>query len=1188
MATLAFGIAGSAIGGVAGAVVSLAGALIGPAIDNLLFPPQKENSPVDDENKVSVSTYGKAVELGYGTDRRGGNTIWIGEIFDDAAGGGGLFGKGGLGGGPAQPVTRRFGSWMMAFGRGPGVNVHRIWFDNKLVYDITGSEEVVKKEGLNFRFRKGEEDQLPDSLVEADKGVGNVSANRGIITIVFDTTDITDNGRIPQVQAEIVFSESDADSIKAGNEITVGEGGIFDGEEMDYGLMVDYTRDRVYWLGLNSTTDDSGIRVAQHSTLQEIRQEGGNAMITGAQNPDALDHPVKGGVGLVTGNLYFDLDSGIKAPIAKVDSTTLRELARFGVSIAGVPGNLTTDFVKLESVLEVGLLGELGGVLQTFLFTGSIFGELGLLDVTLPGQMDFVWLNNDETDDDNRGACAVPPGDAGVGIGVMWMLNTNGTVGAQTINLRKMTIFAGAHWDGTNTQGVQWDTTTILASEYGGRADFEEIRGPWYDQTDGGLIFKAGTNTNDDTYIFKWREGEGVVWTQEVANFQGWAQENLVYWPMNNAVLSGGTFGMLSGDNTPRAMVIDTSDGSVICNNSVNSLTGSLPMNGTAQTQQVYNSRRQSITYLDTDGRLRELFMCKKSSNKVTLASIVTDLSLEAGFNTSEIDVTELTDLVCGYTVGRQMEARQAIEPLRTAYHFDGVESDGVVDFKKRGRASTRTILQEDMVARGGANPVYTESRIQEVELPMRLAIIHNDPDRDYLTGTQTSKRSIFPAPTSFSLNKREISTPVVMDEDQARQLSEVKLFTAWNERVSRDFQANWEHLDLDPADVVDLNLDGVTVKARIANTTVDIDLSMLISTVTEDSVLLTSTVLGDGGAGVPPQTLPQGVATKLFIFDVPSLRDVDVPLNFSRPYVAMSGFVEGWNGGVLWDSPDNTVYAPVVGVPNPITWGIMGSTLPNTATPFQTDETTTLTLFPQVGTLASVSQTQFLDLENVLLIGDPVAANWEIVPFRDVSLVNGRYEVTHLTRGRRGTDIHVGSHGASEFWVYLNRSMLEAFPLTTGQLNVLRYYRGVANGVIVEDADISTLTHVGADLKPYAPVLLEAVLDGSNNIDFNWVRRTRSGGAWQDQFGTVPLSEATEDYEVDILDGPGGAVVRTIDTTPSANGSVVTPGTQSAFYDTIDIVADLGMTPTSIDFIVYQMSSVVNRGFGREGNITL
>jgi NlpC/P60 family putative phage cell wall peptidase len=45
------------------------------------------------------------------------------------------------------------------------------------------------------------------------------------------------------------------------------------------------------------------------------------------------------------------------------------------------------------------------------------------------------------------------------------------------------------------------------------------------------------------------------------------------------------------------------------------------------------------------------------------------------------------------------------------------------------------------------------------------------------------------------------------------------------------------------------------------------------------------------------------------------------------------------------------------------------------------------------------------------------------------------------------------------------------------------------------------------------------------------WVRRTRAGGdSWQGL--EVPLGEDEERYRLDILDGPGGAVLRTIETT--------------------------------------------------------
>ena len=53
---------------------------------------------------------------------------------------------------------------------------------------------------------------------------------------------------------------------------------------------------------------------------------------------------------------------------------------------------------------------------------------------------------------------------------------------------------------------------------------------------------------------------------------------------------------------------------------------------------------------------------------------------------------------VKGYTVSRQTTIRGAIEPLISAFFFDGVESDYKVKFLDRGRATTLTITQQDLV----------------------------------------------------------------------------------------------------------------------------------------------------------------------------------------------------------------------------------------------------------------------------------------------------------------------------------------------------------------------------------------------------------------------------------------------------------------------------------------------------------
>jgi len=90
-------------------------------------------------------------------------------------------------------------------------------------------------------------------------------------------------------------------------------------------------------------------------------------------------------------------------------------------------------------------------------------------------------------------------------------------------------------------------------------------------------------------------------------------------------------------------------------------------------------------------------------------------------------------------------------------------------------------------------------------------------------------------------------------------------------------------------------------------------------------------------------------------------------------------------------------------------------------------------------------------------------------------------------------------------------------------------------------------------------------------NITLSWVRRTRIGGELKDGTGAVPLGETSETYEVDILDGPGGAVLRTL---ASTSPSVV--------YANADILADFGAVPATLSVAVHQLSAVAGRGFPR------
>jgi hypothetical protein len=97
-------------------------------------------------------------------------------------------------------------------------------------------------------------------------------------------------------------------------------------------------------------------------------------------------------------------------------------------------------------------------------------------------------------------------------------------------------------------------------------------------------------------------------------------------------------------------------------------------------------------------------------------------------------------------------------------------------------------------------------------------------------------------------------------------------------------------------------------------------------------------------------------------------------------------------------------------------------------------------------------------------------------------------------------------------------------------------------------------------------------------DVTLSWQRRTRVGGELIDGSGEVPLAEDTEEYELEILDGPGGAVLRT-ETGITATSFTYTSGMQSA---------DFGGAQTELSFVVYQISAQVGRGFPGERTVEI
>jgi hypothetical protein len=298
---------------------------------------------------------------------------------------------------------------------------------------------------------------------------------------------------------------------------------------------------------------------------------------------------------------------------------------------------------------------------------------------------------------------------------------------------------------------------------------------------------------------------------------------------------------------------------------------------------------------------------------------------------------------------------------------------------------------------------------------------------------------------------------------------------------------------------------------------------------------------------------------------------DGEEPVVLTRAAV----FADPWPGPVaIWRSRDGASFERAATALAP---SVMGETLdPLPKGPaHRFDDANVLRVQLYGGALASVSDLALLGGANLAALQRPDGA-CEIIQFGQAELIgDGIYELSRLLRGQGGTEWAMSdSLPAGSGFVLLDEHVV---PVARG-LGMLG--RPLSLRVIAAQSDHGDAAAVALEteprdtaLRPYAPVHLRAVRSGSG-IVLSFVRRTRrDGDSWE--AAEVPLIEADERYEVDILDG--STVMRVLQSSAA-----------QVLYPSADEIADFGSPLTAITVRVAQMSAVIGRGYPAEATLVV
>jgi hypothetical protein len=225
-------------------------------------------------------------------------------------------------------------------------------------------------------------------------------------------------------------------------------------------------------------------------------------------------------------------------------------------------------------------------------------------------------------------------------------------------------------------------------------------------------------------------------------------------------------------------------------------------------------------------------------------------------------------------------------------------------------------------------------------------------------------------------------------------------------------------------------------------------------------------------------------------------------------------------------------------------------------------------------GTLESVTDLTLFGGANALAV-ESAPSVWEIVQAGAAELLApGRYRLTRLLRGQRGTENAMGNPAPTGARVVVLDAALASLPIAEADLGLPWNWRiGPASRPVSDETYVAqAFTPTGRGLFPFAPVHVEQpwrIARSPGDLTIRWTRRSRAlvADAWEQV--EVPLAEDMESYDLQILDG--AAVKRTL---TSSTTSVL----YTAVQQTADWGAQLGPGQT-LAIRIFQLSNRLGRG---------
>ncbi len=387
-----------------------------------------------------------------------------------------------------------------------------------------------------------------------------------------------------------------------------------------------------------------------------------------------------------------------------------------------------------------------------------------------------------------------------------------------------------------------------------------------------------------------------------------------------------------------------------------------------------------------------------------------------------------------------------------------------------------------------GANAGIDGAAILEREqapamsLPGAITLTYYDPARDYQYG---QARASSPVPSRAT---RAFTLPCVLDGGAAKAAAESLLLRAWALRERITIRLPISNLDVRPGALMRLpNVAGDWIAEAV-------EIEDFVATVS----LRPMWAHAGSRTADPGRVIPQpdivAAPTRLAVFDLP-----DPETSQPTLVLAAASPSGGWRsvpieieaGGIVTASRTANGEAA-------LGWALTGLGT-GQACLFDLVNVVDVELANPEHWLQSRDDQALAMGANLAAIGD------ELVQFGDAQpLATGRFRLSRLLRGRRGSEWAMDGHAASETFALLDARALKAIPFPIEMLGSSIAVRAHGPGDLVDPPWVTRAAN-GEAMRPLSPAQLRAVLAPDGSLTVSWVRRSRMAWGWIDEIESPP-----------------------------------------------------------------------------------